>query len=68
VWLRGGRHYSILSRFLVARTLTATAAISPAKARKAALALKKKLVDAGTLDVAQEEMEATLFGVLEELG
>lgn len=40
----------------------------PAKARKAALALKKRLVDAGVLDVGQEDMEAELFAVLEELG
>lgn len=67
VWLRGGQHYYVLSRFLVARTLSA-AAVPPAKARKAALALKKRLVDAGVLDVGQEDMEAELFAVLEELG
>jgi 2-phosphoglycerate kinase len=57
----------VLSRFLVARTLAA-AAVPPAKARKAALALKKRLVDAGVLDVGQEDMERELFAVLEELG
>jgi hypothetical protein len=42
--------------------------VPPAKARKAALALKKRLVDAGAFDVGQEDMEAELFAVLEELG
>jgi len=93
VWLPGGQSY-ILSRFLVARMLTAAAVVGgggsqnkappgaagrPPSARasilggasgsaavRAALALKKRLVDAGRLDVSQAELQAELFSVLEE--
>lgn len=66
VWLAND-HYYILSRYLVARQLTAATA-PPKAARRAAAALKKALVDAGALDTSADDMEAALFGVLEAAG
>jgi len=66
VWLPG-EHYYVLSRYLLARTLTA-ATLPPKRARRAATALKKALVDAGRLDTTQDEMEAALFRALESEG
>jgi hypothetical protein len=83
VHLPGGQSY-ILSRFLVARMLTAAAAVRKKSSRtttaapspvagaagsaavRAALALKKRLVDAGRLDVTQAELQAELSAALDE--
>lgn len=66
VWLAND-HYYILSRYLVARQLTAATA-PPKAARRAAAALKKSLVDGGRLDITAAEMEAALFDVLGPAG
>jgi hypothetical protein len=65
VWLGEGedRHATVLSRFLLCRTLTA-AKVPLAVAVKVALEVKKTLVDSDQLDVTQAQLEAVLFRVM----
>ncbi|EKX37919.1 hypothetical protein GUITHDRAFT_144613 [Guillardia theta CCMP2712] len=61
VWLQD--HYYTFSRFLVSRVLTVTQ-VSYADSLKISLAVKKVLVDRGTFDVTQEQMEEALFNIM----
>lgn len=56
VWLSEGRSY-VLSRFVVAQALARTR-IPHADAVRTSLAVKKALVDAGRLNVSQEDLDA----------
>jgi len=70
VWLTdgdGGRSSHVLSRFLLARTLTA-ALVPYELAVKVSLEVKKHLVDAERLDVSQEELEELTFRLLRARG
>lgn len=58
------KHYYVLSRFLLARMLTA-ARVPKKTATQIMLELKKRLVDEGRLDVTQKQLEHEVFSLLE---
>lgn len=60
-------HYYVLSRFLLARMLTATR-LDYGHALRIALDLKKRLVDKAELYVSQEQLEHELFVILQQRG
>ena len=69
VWLgdKGNQHYYVLSRFLLARMLTASK-VPKKKATQIMLELKKTLVDENRLDISQKELEKAIFALLESNG
>jgi 2-phosphoglycerate kinase len=69
VWLGDatGQHYYVLSRFLLARMLTA-AKVPKKKATQIMLELKKKLVDEERLDISQKQLEEEIFSLLRQNG
>ena len=61
------KHYYVLSRFLLARMLTASG-VPKKKATQIMLELKKKLVDENRLDISQKQLEREIFSLLETKG
>lgn len=61
----GRLHYHVLSRYLVARSLT-TAMIPKSSAIRISLQCKKRLVDSGRLDITVKEWQRVLMEVVEE--
>lgn len=57
IWQQG--HYQVLSRYLVARSLTDTLMPKPVAIR-ISLRCKKRLVDAGRLDVTADEWKRVI--------
>ena len=62
-----GKHYYVLSRFLISRMLTATQ-VDYYHAVRIALDLKKRLVDCNELELSQKKLEKYLFNIMEEYG
>lgn len=61
------RHYYVLSRFLVSRTLTSIL-IPPPVAVALSLELKKQLVDSDRFDIDQHDLESQLFALMRSKG
>ena len=61
------RHYYVLSRFLVSRTLTSIL-IPPPDAVALSLELKKQLVDSDRFDIDQQDLESQLFALMRSKG
>jgi hypothetical protein len=62
-----GSHYYVLSRFLVSRMLQVIN-IRSDEAVRLALQLKKSLVDSERLEIGQQELEHTLFSIMQGSG
>ncbi|ORX45390.1 hypothetical protein BCR36DRAFT_299665 [Piromyces finnis] len=62
-----GKHYYVLSRFLISRMLTASE-IDYYHAVKIALDLKKRLVDCNELELSQKKLEKYLFNIMKDYG
>lgn len=62
-----GRHYHVLSRFIIARMLTFVQ-VSPKDAVRISLQVKKSLVKAELTEISHERLERELFVVMQSCG